>query len=738
MKLDRRSFISLGVGGAVGSLLTPLPWKLTDDLAIWTQNWSWTPVPADGAISFQNSVCTLCNGGCGITVKKIDNRPVKIEGMKGHPVNDGGICILGLAGLQLLYGLSRFKSPMKRSGNRGENKWTEISWEDAIAEVASKLTTLREEGNSNKVAFIANSDKGSVSELIKRFLLSYGSPNFIKIPNAFDSYELATRLMLGTDGMPAFDFENSDFVLSFGSGILDGWGSPVNMFKTNSNWKDKGIKFIQIEPRLSNTASKSNKWIPINPGTEVFLALGIANKLIKDDKYNKKFVEKNCTGFEDFKKVILEEYDTSRVCDITGIKEKALNLLADSLSSAASPIAICGRGKGNKACDVNLVCAVNALNLLIGNINKKGGISYISDSKYIKFPELTLDDTSKQGLQSSIFDKAEKFKYPNEKNLLDRMPSLINNEDESPIKLLFVADSNPLFTMSDTNMVKSAFNKIPYIVSFSSYMDETSAFADIILPNHCYLERYQDVYVNSGLNKQIVSLCKPVIEPQYNTKNIGDVLIALASEIEGSVKEAFPWDDYLTCLNESLGEKMEMLQKDGFACLTAAPSVIKAFGTSSKKIEFTNQFVNFSGANFIQPEGDEKKYALTLIPYDTMRLVNGYIASSPFITKTVEDTVLKKNDIFIEINPVTAKSLGLANGQYALLETTKGKVKVRVNLFEGIMPGVIAMPTGFGHTAYDKYLCGKGVNVNELLGCVEDPVSGLDAAWGIRARLIKA
>jgi len=143
MKIDRRSFLSFIIGGAAGTALSPLPLKLMDDSSIWTQMWPWTPVPVDGEASYVNSACTLCPGGCGITVRKIGERAVKIEGMKGHPVNDGGICILGLSGLQLLYGPTRVKTPLKRIGERGQGKWKKISWENAISEVVKNLAELK-------------------------------------------------------------------------------------------------------------------------------------------------------------------------------------------------------------------------------------------------------------------------------------------------------------------------------------------------------------------------------------------------------------------------------------------------------------------------------------------------------------------------------------------------------------------------------------------------------------------
>ena len=290
MKIGRRGFLSFVIGGAAGTALSPLPWKLTDDSSIWTQMWPWTPVPEDGEASYVNSVCTLCSGGCGITVRKIDERAVKIEGMKGHPVNNGGACLLGLSGLQLLYGPTRIKSPLKRTGKSGQGGWEKISWKEAVSEIVEKLGNLRSKGQSHTVGFVSGSDRGTVPRLFERFLTAYGSPNLMRMPSVRDSYELTLHMMQGVQALPGFDFENADFILSFGSGIIDGWGSPVRMFRANSAWQNANVKVIQIEPRLSNTAAKSSKWIPINPGTETALAMGLAHVIIKEYLYDTDFI----------------------------------------------------------------------------------------------------------------------------------------------------------------------------------------------------------------------------------------------------------------------------------------------------------------------------------------------------------------------------------------------------------------------------------------------------------------
>ena len=114
----------------------------------------------------------------------------------------------------------------------------------------------------------------------------------------------------------------------------------------------------------------------------------------------------------------------------------------------------------------------------------------------------------------------------------------------------FVAGANPYYSMPDSNMVKKAFEKIPLVVSFSPYMDESAKNADLILPNHTYLERYEDVPTPVGFQKPVIGLSKPVVEPQFNTQHIGDVIIQLANTMGGSLSDAFPWDSYEACLEE--------------------------------------------------------------------------------------------------------------------------------------------------------------------------------------------
>ena len=200
----------------------------------------------------------------------------------------------------------------------------------------------------------------------------------------------------------------------------------------------------------------------------------------------------------------------------------------------------------------------------------------------------------------------------------------------------------------------------------------------------------------------------------------------LARAIGGTVAGSFPWEDYETCLEETLAEKWDALMEEGVWVQNEVDTVADS--------------VRLAGMNAeaVQAEGDVNSFPLLLVPFDSMRISSRTVGDTPFMIKTVADTVIKGTDGFVEINPRTAGDAGLKEGALATLTTPRGETRVRVHLFEGIKPGVIAMARGLGHTAYDDYLAGKGINVNELVGPVEDPSCGHDVAWGIRAKLAKA
>ena len=708
MKVDRRSFLGLGLGAVAGVAISPVGVKLTDDSSIWTQNWPWTPVPEDGQISYDASVCSLCPGSCGISVRKIDNRPVKIEGLDGYPVNDGGACLHGIAGLQYLYDPARVKHPLRKTGNGFEP----VSWDDAISMVAEKLGEVRGKA-PEKLGCICDKDAGSVSGLFKHFLTAFGSPNFYAMPGLDAYLELTAATFHGQGNTLGFDLENSEFVLSFGAGIIEGWGSPVHCFKANASRKERHAKLFQIEPRLSNTAAGADQWIPVNPGTEGDLALSMCAVLIQEKKFDSGFTSTFKGGFNKFVAALETDYAPEKMAEVTGVSADDIRKTALMFADAKTAVAVPGKGRGAGAQSLKEFAAVYALNLLKGNINQKGGVFVLPKETYLSFPDPVMDETAEAGAGK---DKAAVS--------VNALVQALGQDGDPALEALLVYNANPCYTLNQPEAVKKAFEKIPFVVAFSSFLDETAMAADIVLPMSTFLEKTEDVAPGGALPARTVGLTRTMVDPVFDTKAPGDALISLASAIGDSVAESFAWESYGECLEALTADIWEALSEDGYA------SVSQDLPSGVPNVDFS--FLSQNPAS-VQPEGEGK---LLLIPIDNMRLTQAVPAASPFAVKTVSDKVLSGKDILVEVNPQTAG--GLADGSFAMLETPAGSARVRVNLNHGIMPGVIGMVRGLGHTFDNKFVSNKGVNVNNLIGPVIEAGSGLDAAFGIRANLSKA
>jgi anaerobic selenocysteine-containing dehydrogenase len=818
LAMNRRNFIKLFVGGAVGTGLSPLPWKLTDDIAIWTQNWPWVPVPMTGEFYHVKSICKLCPGGCGVEVRKVDGRAVKIEGRTDFPVNPGGICPLGMGGLQLLYNEeNRFTGPMKRVGPRGSGKFQNITWDEALGTLAGRISSLRNRGNAGEILGIdGNRAQTTMSLMVERFIKAVGSPNYMRIPSSEDTARMVDSLMQGNEGSTGYDLENSDFILSFGSGLLEGWGSPGRVLNAWSLWRSEAskgrVRVVQVESRASNSASKADQWLPVKPGTETALALGIAHVIIKEDLYDKVFVENSTFGFSDwdssdgkshkgFREMVLEKYSPEQVSGITGTDINDIVSLARDFAGAKAPIALCGKGKGYLNGSLYEFMSVRALNSLVGNINRLGGLSVHDPIQLALLPDIELDAIAEDSLKIKRLDRGNEGEiYPFTHSLFNNLTKAILSGTESPVDTLLVFSANPSFTLPDGGDFRRALEKIPLIVSFSPYRDETAYMADLILPDHNYLEKTDDVVCPPGLQYPLYGLTQPVVDPIYDTKNSGDVIIQLAKMVGGSVGNSFPWQDYEEVLKlrvrglfdssiglttydksrpawegmqdvsdlkpdyNSFDEMWDRVKSGGlwYRPVSGIKAQNQLFKTPSGKFEFYSSRLE-SVLNGLGVEGmgevigisvntdeaflphyeplhfktEEHSFPLKMVPYEIINLASDWLPSPPYLMKTLFANQLLDEDSFIEINPDTAMEFDLKEGDYVYIESSKGKVQVRVNIFEGAMPGIVYMPLGLGHRAYDDFLYGKGVNPNEIICGGSDPLSGQFIWWDTPVRLTK-
>ncbi len=797
MKINRRAFLQFTAGAIGGTLLSPLPWKLADDTAIWSQNWSWRPKSQPGETTWDYSICRFCPGGCGIKVRLIDaKRAVSITGNPNSPLSMGGLCPLGRSGLQFQYSPARVPAPLKQTSRRGDIRGLKpISWDEAIGEIVKTLKKLDNESETNAVAWITGDTSGSMVQFIDYFLLNYGSPNHFHMPSAVDNQKLVNMAMQGFNQPLGFDIERAKLILNFGASLLEGWGSPVRNQKTFIKAVQDGrTEYIHFDWRESITSSRATQWIPVKPGTQAALALGLCHVIVKEGLYNREFVEANCFGFEDwedkegnkhrgFKANVLKEYSPSKVAGLTGVPAEKIAQLARKFSKEGPSLAIWGTGSQNNPANFYEEMAFISLNALLGNINKPGGVINQPPVPLKPFEEALTEGTHRKELEELRIgrDTLEEFPFPG--NAIYAALEEIAGSEHSQVKLLFLYEANPAYCLAEPKAYSEAISKIDTVVSFSSFLDESSINADLILPNHTPLERWDDFITPATSPFAFYGISKPVLNPVKKTRHTGDVLIRIAKALGGEIVKNFPWSDYQAVLKwrlEGIAEASEGRALEGedvsrvmltharlepnfktadelWKKLTSGAFWVKLpdttsetkFKTPSGKLELyvqklkRDKFKKWNDrlfvANFypLEPSGKKDKFPYLLIPYEIMQLTSCRVANPPFMTKLLDDTLLKRKELFVHVNPATAREARLSEGARVTVETPVGKGIVKVHLSEQVAPGVIAMARGLGHSAFDEYIKGKGVNANKLTEVQLDPVTGIGTWWATRAKLTK-
>lgn len=774
--------------------------------------------------------CDLCSGGCGARVRLIDTRAVKLEGNPLHPVTHGGLCPMGQASLQLLYNPDRVKGPMKRVGVRGAGQWRPLSWEEALKELVTQLRELRDRGESHTLAVVTGRSRGLMPELLRRFTQAFGTPNLFEVQGP-DPSQMALWLTQGIRDPMAYDLENARYILSFGVPFLEGWWSPVRQMRAlvqvRQGTPGRRGKLVQVEPRLSLTAAKADEWIPVNPGTDGALALGLAYVLVADGLFDRQFVAQHTFGFEDwsdpsgvrhmgFRTLLIQEYTPPAVARVTGVPEETIRRLAKEFASFGPAVAL--GPSGGQTHTLQTALAIQALNALVGSIERPGGTLVARTAPAMPWPEMKLDAIAQKGVGMSRVDGAG-ARFPLAENALSALPETIGSGGPYQVKALLLWEANPLFTEPDPERFRQALALIPFVVSFSSFLDESAQYADLILPDHTFLEAWHDDPPAVGLAYPVIGVAQPAVEPFYQTRHTGDVILALARGLGGSLSEAFPWKEFKELLmaraeelyrsrrgmvfarHEEAGSLRplrewewapppyksfqefweELINKGGWI----DPSYrygewSRVFQTPSGRYEFYSQTLRRAlevwvrgktaeveawarggaaekalaalGMEVIDDRaflphyepsragGDERSFPLTLVSFRLLALGDGSGANQPFLQELPALHANLQWGSWVELNPGMAKGLGLSDGDWVWVESSTGRVKARARLYPGIMPEVVAIPLGQGHTALGRYAKGKGVNPMALIGLIgieRDPLSGMPAL-ATRVRVYKA
>lgn len=722
MAIKRRDFLKL-VAGAT------LPWPLADcssrNISRMNLQSSWEP----RLETWVPTVCGACPGNCGLLVRKIDNRVVKVEGNPLHPSNRGKICGRGQAGVQLLYNPTRVKAPLLKVGERSSGKWREISWEEALSIVASKLTELRNSGKAHTVVYLGPDSHQVADDLISRFLRVYGSPNDIRL-DLWRAIKQAYSLAFGSSELMAFDLENCKYILSFSSQFLTNWPTSVEIQRIFGEKRSKGeLKLVQIEPRFSLCASRADRWVPIRPGKEGLLALGIASVILKEQLYDKNYLDRFAARFEDwfndqgkkfpgFKTTTLNLIRLEDVSNETAVPLKTIIEIAREFASTRPALALADYTLSYHPQGVFNSLCVLALNALIGNIDLPGGLARPRPAPLRPWLTENLDAIAEKGLRMPRVDEEAKDWL---------MPPLDNPPYE--INCLLISPQALPGNFPFLENWEEISQKIPLIISFQPYLDERNEHVDLILPDTTYFEKWQLATSPSLSLKTTVSVGMPVVNPLYQSRPFEDIIISLAKKMGGLMAANFPWENHQEVIIDRLAGLFEaergavflssqeefqlrILEERGWWLSQHKnlddfiADLFKSGGWHDPVYHFQirsntyqnpqRRFIFFSASeNLIkqtEPQASESDYPFQLFLYDLPFTSNNSGAPMPFFQETLGFRFNSEWRIWVEINPETAKELKIKENDLVWVESPYGKVMAVAKLFPGLEPGLLAIP----------------------------------------------
>ncbi len=705
--MDRRTFLQLSGMSAAGALLAGcaaneklIPYLIPPDEGV-------TP----GIANYYASTCRSCPAGCGILVRISEGRAKKIEGNPAHPVNRGRLCARGQASLQELYHPDRVPQPMKLSGTRGSGKFTKISWAEGLDILVSRLK-IRKQERADGLALLTPQLRGTLADMATRFMRSFGSPNHLSYELLSpDWLRLANRRSFGQPSLPYYDVAETRYLLSFGADFVESHLSPVQYgfaFGRMRQGRDtiRG-HFTYVGGRLSLTAASADRWMPAKPGTEGVLALGMVRFILAESLFDKAALSAKGLSAGPLLQQ-LKAYDLSRVAEETGLTDHAIAEVAREFATARPSLAMAGEAVAFQSNGEESVRAVQLLNAVAGDLNNTGGV----------FP----DNASPDGPTNSF----------------DELLSLVDKMHDGSIQIAMVL-GDPVHTIPPSTGFQDALAKVPFIVSFSSLMDDTALMADLILPDHSALESWGDIIPLAGTRDKVIGLMQPVVVPVFDTRQFPDILMTTAHELGGEMKAIFPYESYLELLKAETkklvglasGKDFEVMWVD----LLQKGGLFKTNANQGKGYHWT------SAASLPEPAkprfaGNEKEFPLHLSVYPSTAFYDGRGAPQPWLQQLPDPMTTVVWDSWVEINPKTAAELGINFGDLVEVTSSQGSLRAPAVIYPGIRPDMVAIPLGQGHREMGRYAKGRGVNPLILVAMTMEGTKP-QAAWNATRVRIK-
>ena len=681
--------------------------------------------------------CEMCFWRCSGVAHVRNGRLWKFVGNPKDPQSRGRLCPRGTGAVGAYYDPDRLQKPLIRRGERGKEQWTAVTWDEAFAYIAERMNRIKAEHGPESVAMF---NHGIGQFFLQHVLKSWGAINFAgsSFAQCRGPRDVGFALTFGTGlGSPEpTDIENTNCLALIGSHLGE------NMHNTQvqefARAVERRIPIIVVDPRFSVAASKAKYWLPIRPGTDLALILAWCNVLVTDGRYDRAFVEKHGHGFDKFVAAIKD--DTPEwAAQETGIDAATIRTTARELANAA-PAALVhpGRRVAWNGDDTQRSRAIALLSALLGNWGRKGGIYFAAGMDVAPFP-LPKPPKSNQPLADN--PNGERYPFADE-GITNGIRDATLTGKPYPIKGWFVYSTNLLYALPAPAETRKAIDGLDLLVVVDTMPSEIAGYADVVLPEVTFLERYEQLLTGFG-RRGWTSLRQPVMPPPHDQKPNWWIAKELAKKL--GIPECLPFADieeYLRYRVEKTGLDWDQLKREGVILGKEEPIYVEdgaelQFDTPSGKVEFWSEQLAAKGFDPVPKYTPPAKPPEGYLP-----LVTGRAPVHTF-SRTQNNPILHplmpENEVWV--NSATAAKAGLRNGQYVRLRNQDGAVsnRVRVKATQRMRPDCVYMVYGFGHSSRAQRLAyERGANATELATrYVTDPLMGGTSLHGNVVTFVK-
>ena len=647
-----------------------------------------------------DTLCRACgHGGCGVQIVKDGEKLIKVEGDKNHPISKGYTCKIARASIELREHPMRLRHPMKRAGARGEGKWEQISWEEALTTISDKLTLFKEESGAESVVFGHGTGR-DFQHYLYRLAHLYGSPNVMTPGHMCYLPRIAISKVLGFD-IPLVDYDNNpECLMVWGANHLNSNADEYCAINLANSLK-RSNKVIVIDPRRTAVTERADLWLQLRPGTDSALALGMLHVIVKENLYDQDFVTNYASGFEQLAER-LEQFPPEKVAEITWVPAEQIIEAARLFAAAKSGAIQWGVG-----IDQNVNCVDGArllLNMvaLTGNFDAPGGNVVFMPSPVMPAREFALFHKLPPEQQKKMLG-GEQYKLG---TIIGRLtPHVVWDAilEEEPYKVrgMLTFASNLLVIRENAHRVYEALKKIEFFVTTDLYRTPTVEMADIVLPATTWLEHdgVGDHWKSHGYVFPRNKVVEPVGEAWPDIKIFAELGKRLG------FKEYF-WDDNRESFDIMLkpaGLTWEEF-KDMPEGLQTKPVYHKykqsGFGAPGRKYEFYIHQLEEWGYDPLPdyhepPEGPLRE--TEFVDKYPLILTTGSRLTNFFGSEGRQSELLRKDhpDPLVEIHPQAAAARGIVDGDWVTISSPRGEAKFKANVTDGIDARVVSADFGW-------------------------------------------